>query len=137
MKNLILAFLFLTVFVSNAAKNEPAFQPTAVSDCLNTTGALTCAATKPLLAVGAFCMCLNSISTALDGDFGGTLASLCGFYFLGFWAKKLGDNQQLCTNYTSVQIRPCSEALQTVTSISTAVIALGCWGMILQELQKV
>jgi hypothetical protein len=112
------------------------YQTNPFSDALNTTGALTCAAIKPLLSVGAFWMYLNSISTAIDGDFGGTLAFLCGFGFLGFWAEQLGNNQKLCTDYTSAQVRPFSKALQTVTSISTAVIALGCWGMILQESQQ-
>jgi hypothetical protein len=148
MKNVILASVLFTAFAScntiitfhGGGDSNPVqrivYQTNPFSDALNTTGALTCAAIKPLLSVGAFCMYLNSISTALDGDFGGTLASLCGFGFLGFWAEQLGNNQKLCTDYTSAQVKPFSKALQTVTSISTAVIALGCWGMILQELQK-
>lgn len=135
MKNLILAFLFLTVFVSNAAKNEPAFQPTAISDCLNITGATTFAVVKSAVWVGAFTIGLKSVAEMRKEEFAGGILLGVLTYLLHNKALNLSNSQNECTAYTSVHLRPLSKGLQTIASLSSLVISTAFVGYVINEFQ--
>jgi hypothetical protein len=124
-KNIILSTVLFSSLMCNAVENNycrlTVSQTNAFSDALNTAGALTCAAIYPLLGGVALSMGYYSMLTAVNGNPGEALASLCCFWVLGFWAEQVLRTQKLCTDCTSAQLKPLSEVLQVATGVSSLV----------------
>ncbi|NBP03078.1 MAG: hypothetical protein EBU90_23790 [Proteobacteria bacterium] len=136
MKNVILAFVLFTAFVSHAAENEPVFQPTATSNFLNITGATALAVVKSAVGVGAFTIGLKSVSEICKGEVaGGVLLGGITYVLFGI-ALKLAANQEGCTKYTSAHLRPLSQGLQTTAGLCSLLASAAIAGYVIREFQQ-
>lgn len=136
MKNVIFASVLFTSFLSHAADNEPAFQPTAISDCLNITGATTLAAVKSAVGFGAFAIGLKSVSEICKGEIaGGVLLGGVTYVLVGI-GQKLAASQEGCTAYTSAHLRPLSQGLQTTVGLCSLLASAAIAGYVIREFQQ-